>query len=72
MSFYASLTTIAILPIFIGFEILGRDKKIKLSDEQYITVYQVYACCLILKSFKSFYLDRGLRKRFKEDFDAEL
>jgi hypothetical protein len=27
---------------------------------------------IALKSFKNFFIDRGLRKRFREDFDREL
>ena len=71
LSFYASLTTVAILPIFIGDDML-RGEKTNMNSEQFTVVVEIMVCLCALKSFKSFYVDRGMRRRFKEDFDAEL
>ena len=71
LGFYSALTTVIVFPAFIGVE-LFKSRKHEITKEDWAFLLQVMGCLFVLKSIKNFYIDRTLRKRFRQDFDAEL
>lgn len=74
MTFWASLTTLVLAPIFFGAYIYNSGEKVKteLSMEQTANLLEVLAALFCLCLFKYVYLERDMMKRFVEDFDSEV
>lgn len=74
MTFWASLITVVLAPLFFGAYIYHTNKTIKtsLTAEQTVQLIEVLSALFILTLFKSVYLERDIMKRFVEDFDSEV
>ena len=72
MSFYASCMCVVVVPLFIGIEMSWAKSTKPLSDEDRWKFVRMIGAVFLLSLFKNVYIDRGMMKRFAEDFDAEL